>query len=144
MVPIQFGTKRLRYKPAPGKRNSCNGWRVIAQRLFPPIEIDGPGIGTQGHELREGAFCADGGSGSGREGFRTVAGQTENERAEYVHAVTPECPKLFREFIACQVEVLVDVLQPFRRHRLDADQRALDARLLHGIEKLADPRPLPS
>src|ERR1700674_5846078 len=136
MVPIQLGTKRLRYKPAPSKRNSCNGWRVVAQRLFPTIEIDGPGIGTQGHELREGAFRADGGSGSSREGFRTIAGQTENERAEHVHAVTPECPKLFREFIACQVEVLVDILQSFRGNRFHADQGALDARRLHGIEEL--------
>src|SRR5580700_7825934 len=51
MVPIQLGTKRLRDEPAPGQRNSCNGWRVIAQRLFPPIEIHGAGIRAQHYEL---------------------------------------------------------------------------------------------
>ena len=34
------------------------------------------------------------------------------------------------------VEVLVDVLQPFRRHRLHADQRPPYARAPHGVEEL--------
>ena len=38
--------------------------------------------------------------------------------------------------VAGQVEPLVDVLQPFRRHRLDADQRAADVRPAHRVEEL--------
>src|SRR5580700_415480 len=74
MVPIQLGTKRLRDEPAPGQRNSCNGWRVVAQRLCLAVEINGPRIWAQYYELREGAFRADGGSGGCRGGFGTVAG----------------------------------------------------------------------
>src|SRR5580692_1104877 len=135
MIPIQLGAKRLRDEPAPGQRNSCNGWRVIAQRLFPTIEIDGAGIRAQHYELGEGAFRADGGSGGCREGFRTVAGQAKNERSEHVHAVTPEGTKLFREFLARQVEILVDIFQSFRSNRFHSHQRALDTRGFHGIEK---------
>ena len=39
------------------------------------------------------------------------------------------------ERFAVQVESFVNVLQPFGRHRLDADERALDARLAHRIEE---------
>ena len=35
-----------------------------------------------------------------------------------------------------EVEALVDVLEALGRHRLDADERALDARLAHGVEEL--------
>src|SRR5579872_3084440 len=46
MIPIQFGTKRLRYEPASGQWNSGNGRRMVAQCLFPANEIYGPRIGA--------------------------------------------------------------------------------------------------
>ncbi len=46
-----------------------------------------------------------------------------------------ERAQAFDERVAGEVEALVDVLQAFRRHRFDADQRAADARVAHRIEK---------
>ena len=40
------------------------------------------------------------------------------------------------ERLAMEVEALVDVLQPFRRHRLYPDERALDVRALHRSHEL--------
>jgi hypothetical protein len=48
----------------------------------------------------------------------------------------PECTKPIDQVLAAAVEILVDVLQPFGGDGLDADQRALDARFLHGGQKL--------
>ena len=73
-----------------------------------------------------------------------VARQPEDERAEHVHAVMLERAQPLDELLAGDVEVLVDVLEAFRRHRLDADERALDARLAASRRGTPDPRPLPS
>ena len=66
---------------------------------------------------------------SGLERRRLVGRQAEDERAEHVHAALLEFLQPLGERVAGEVEVLVDVLQPFGRHRLDADQRAANARL---------------
>ena len=39
------------------------------------------------------------------------------------------------QLLADEIEALVDVLEPCRRHRLDADERALDTRLAHRLEE---------
>ena len=67
---------------------------------------------------------------------RTVARQAEDERAEHVDAVRRNACSRSTSASPDEVEVLVDVLQPFRRHRLDADERALDARARHRLQEL--------
>ena len=65
-----------------------------------------------------------------------VARQAEDERAEHVHAVLAERLQPRRRARRRVVEVLVDVLEPFGRDRLDADERALDVRAPHRVEEL--------
>src|SRR5439155_10928487 len=70
------------------------------------------------------------------EGIRAVARQTEDERAEHVDVVLAERTKTLDERLAALVEVLVDRLEAFFGDRLDADERALDVRALHRLQKL--------
>ena len=45
------------------------------------------------------------------------------------------CRRVHQRF-AGVIEVLEDRLESFRRHRLDADKRATDVRLAHGVQEL--------
>ena len=65
-----------------------------------------------------------------------IARQTEDERAEHVHAVLAERSQPVDERLAALVEAFVDVLEPFGRDGFHAHQRALDVRTTHGVEEL--------
>ena len=87
-----------------------------------------PGYGVSMHELREREPGVLGDVRGRVERRRPIARQAEDERAEHVHAVLAERAQPRDQRVAGDVEALVDVLQPFGRDRLDADQRALDVR----------------
>src|SRR6266568_4630736 len=112
MVPIEFRAERLRNEPAPGQRNSCDGWRIYSQAFFPTIEVNRAGIRAEHDELREGNVGTFRGCGGRVEGFRTIARQTENERTQYVNTVASESPQTFDQVLAREIEILVNIFQP--------------------------------
>ena len=109
---------------------------IDPHRFLPGGEIDGARKRRQHHELREGQAGALGHREGGVEGFGPIGRQAENERPEHVNAVLLKGPEALDEGLSRVVEVLVDVLQPFRRHRLHADERPLDAGAMHGAQEL--------
>src|SRR6266536_1379793 len=119
MVPIEFRPKRLRDEPAPGQGNSGDGGRIDSQAFFPAIEVHRAGIWAKHDELRESDVGTLGCCGSRVEGFRTIAGEAENERAQYVHAVAPKSPQTFDQVLAREIEILVNIFQPCRSDRFN-------------------------
>ena len=128
MRHVDLRPQRLRNQPVARQRNAVDPRRIALHRLFPRGEIDRAGNGvsiTNCANVTSGAL----GQRRGRvERVRPVARQPEDERAEHVHAVLLERAQPLDQRRRRRVEVLVDVLQAFGRDRLDADQRALDAR----------------
>src|SRR5256885_6595697 len=88
------------------------------------------------YELREGEVGLFGERNRRVERLFGVARETEDERAEHVDAVAAERAQPRDEFVAGEVEPLVDVVEAVARDRLDADERAENPRALHRVEKL--------
>ena len=126
----------LRDQPVAGDRDAADRARRSRDLAFPLLEVDRAGKRREHHELRERDAGAVGEVGGGLEGVGAVAGQAEDERAEHMDAARAKGLEPFDEGVPGEVEPLVDVLQPLRRHRLDADERALDARPAHRVEEV--------
>ena len=124
----------VRNQPVPGHRGRPDQHRG-GFFLFPLREIHGAWKRLEQDELRERDSSALGEVGRRLERVRLVGGQPEDEGPEHVHAVMAERLQPRHERLAGHVEVLVDGLQPLGRHRFDADERAANLRLAHGLEE---------
>ena len=136
MRHVDLGLLAPRDQPVPRQRNPFDPRRIRFHRFFPGRKVDRAGERRQHHELCERDSRALRQLRRQFEGLGTVARQPEDERAEHVHAVVPEGAQPIDQLLAAVVEVLVDVLQPLRRHRFDSDQRALDVGFLHRREEI--------
>ena len=137
MRGVDLRPQRLRNQPVARQRCPVDSRRVLLHLLLPGGEVGRAGIRREHHELREGdarllrhlrrwrRTCVP----------RSLGSPKMNEPSTW----TPWCLKARRRSTSCVargVEALVDVLQPFRRDRLDADERALDPGLAHGVQEL--------
>ena len=136
MIPIEFGTQRLRDEPAAGERHTGDGGRRVAQSFFPAIEVHRPRVRAQSNKLGKSEIGADRSCSSGIEGFRAVAGQSENKRPEDVHATSAKNFQALDQKLSGEIEIFVDIFQARGRYRFHSDQSALDARCFHGIEEV--------
>ena len=120
----------------PRDRHAVDPLGVRVHRLLPRGEVDRARERREHHELRERDAGALGELRREIEGGGPIARQAEDEGAEDVDVVMAERAQAIDQPLAAHVEVLVDVFQPFGRHRLDPDQRAADVRLAHRLEEL--------
>src|SRR5487761_1678818 len=97
MGAIELGPKFLRNQPVASQRNAAYALGVQFHRLFPFCKIDGSGKGREHDKLRERDARAL--SHVDRSIKRTwpVAGQSEDERTEHMHAVLAERLQAFDE-----------------------------------------------
>src|ERR1700722_8540104 len=84
MRPVELGPKRSWYEPATGDGNAGDVLRGGLHVFLPAVEIHGAGIWSQHDKLGKRNFGAGCGQGSGIERFRTIAGQTKDERTEHI------------------------------------------------------------
>ena len=105
--------------------------------LFPAAKVDGAGERRHHDKLSEGDAGFEGHFDGGVEGLGSVRRKAEDEGAEDVDAVLFEGLELVGEGFAGVVEILEDRLETFGGDGFDADERALDVGLAHGVEVLA-------
>ena len=119
----------------PRDGNAANGRGLTTQLALPLLEVDRAWIGREHHKLREGDPGTLSQVGGRLERLRTVARQSENERAEHMNAVRLERLQALDERFTRQIESLVHVLQPLRCDRLHADERSADSGAHHGLQE---------
>ena len=139
-----FGPLRLRDQPVPRDAARRRSGRRVAGLALPLLEVDRARKRRQHHELREGdagtlGQVAVASNVSGRSLGRPKMNEPSTWTPCLRNALQP-----VDERSPDEIESLVDVLQPFRRHRLDADQRAADVAPRASPPGTPDPPPPPS
>ena len=137
MRRVHLGPLCLGNQPVARERHASDPRLVPGHRRFPGGEVVGPRERRQHDELGERDPRPAAPRATVASKVRcAIARQPEDERSQDVNTVFAEAAQPLDQRVACDVEALVDVLQAFRRHRLDADECPLDPRLVHGVQEL--------